>query len=61
MPRSLRSAAGSFPVYRNEGNAEVRRILLPRSRYAVYFTMGPDSVLIVAVWHTARGSGPPLE
>jgi plasmid stabilization system protein ParE len=57
---ALRKAATTFPVYRQEGDAEVRRILLPRCRYAVYFVIETDAVLIVAVWHTARGSGPPL-
>ncbi len=58
---ALRSAAHAFPVYRTEGDAEIRRLLLPRSRYAVYFSIEPgDVVLVVAVWHTARGSGPPL-
>ena len=56
----LREAARSFPVYRTESDAEIRRALLPRSRFAVYFSIEPDAVLIVAVWHTARGSGPPI-
>jgi plasmid stabilization system protein ParE len=54
----LRHSAGAFPVYRTEGRAEVRRLLLPRSRYAVYFSIEEHHVLFVAVWHTARGSGP---
>lgn len=53
-------APASLPLYRREGDADVRRILLRKARYAVYFCVEPDHVLIVAVWHTARGSGPPL-
>lgn len=58
---ALRSAAHAFPVYRSESDAEIRRALLPRSRYAIYFAIEPeDVVLVVAIWHTARGSSPPL-
>lgn len=39
---------------------EVRRVLMNKSRYAVYFYIRADEIEIVAVWHTARGSGPPL-
>jgi len=53
-------APGAFPLYRREGDADIRRALLPKSRYALYFSVDVDHVLVVAVWHTARGSGPPL-
>ena len=38
----------------------VRRARLPRTRYALYFTVGDDLVTIHALWHGSRGSGPPL-
>ncbi|MGO8991956.1 MAG: type II toxin-antitoxin system RelE/ParE family toxin [Polyangiaceae bacterium] len=38
----------------------VRRARLPRTRYALYFTVGDDLVTVHALWHTSRGSGPPL-
>lgn len=57
---ALRHAPSAFPVYRIEGDAEIRRILLPRSRFALYFSIEPEAALIVAAWHTARGSRPPL-
>ena len=38
----------------------VRRIRLPRTRYALYFTFDDDLVTVHALWHGARGSGPPL-
>lgn len=53
-------APGSLPLYRREDDTDVRRILLHKSRYAVYFCVGSDDVLIVSVWHTARGAGPSL-
>jgi plasmid stabilization system protein ParE len=40
--------------------AEVRRVLLPRSRYAIYFVIEETEILVVALWHQSRGSGPPL-
>lgn len=56
----IASAPAAFPIYRRESGADVRRVLLRRTRYAVYYAIEPDGVLIVAVGHTARGSGPPL-
>ena len=40
--------------------AEVRRVLMPHCRYALYFVIEENDVLVVALWHMARGSGPPL-
>jgi plasmid stabilization system protein ParE len=38
-----------------------RRVILPRTRYVVYYReVGGDVVKIFAVWHGARGMGPPL-
>jgi len=37
-------APSAFPVYRREGDDAVRRSLLPKSRYAVYFSVEPDHV-----------------
>lgn len=38
----------------------VRKVRLPRTRLALYFTIEQDLVTVHAVWHGARGSGPPL-
>jgi plasmid stabilization system protein ParE len=38
----------------------VRRLRLPRTRYAIYFTYAADLVTVHALWHGARGEGPPL-
>jgi plasmid stabilization system protein ParE len=43
-----------FPLF------EVRRFLLPRSRYHVYDSLDGDLVKVRAVWHTSRGKGPAL-
>ena len=38
----------------------VRRVRMPRTRYALYFTVEGEVVSVHALWHGARGSGPPL-
>ena len=39
----------------------VRRVLMPRTRYAVYYRVAPDDVIdVLAVWHMSRGAGPNL-
>jgi plasmid stabilization system protein ParE len=39
---------------------EMRRVLMPRTRYHVYYTVDDGSrlVRIHAVWHVSRGRGP---
>lgn len=39
---------------------EMRRVLMPRTRYHVYYTVDGDSrlVRIHAIWHTSRGQEP---
>jgi plasmid stabilization system protein ParE len=43
-------------------NRLIRRILMARTSYNVYFEIQEERafVRIVAVWHAARGHGPPL-
>lgn len=47
-------------LYRASPIAHVRRLLLPRSRYHVYYVVRSNEVLVLAVWHARRGFGPPL-
>jgi plasmid stabilization system protein ParE len=42
------------------GGKMVRKVRLPRTRYALYFTGGDDLVTVHARWHDSRGGGPPL-
>jgi plasmid stabilization system protein ParE len=48
--------------YRTIRNRQIRRILMARTSYNVYFEIQEERALvrIVAVWHAARGHGPPL-
>jgi plasmid stabilization system protein ParE len=45
---------------RHEPRAGVRRLLLRRTRYHIYFVEEPHRVLVVAVWGANRGRGPDL-
>jgi hypothetical protein len=47
-------------VFDEVGGRVVRRAPLPRTRYALYFTVGDELVTVHALWHGSRGSGPPL-
>jgi plasmid stabilization system protein ParE len=38
----------------------LRRLLIPRSRYFIYWTVSTEAVEILAVWHTSRGRDPKL-
>ena len=42
--------------------ARVRHIVLPRTQYFIYYQIDRSAraVLVLSVWHTSRGSGPPL-
>lgn len=38
-----------------------RRLLMPQSRYHVYYrVVGPDRVRVLAIWSAVRGRGPRL-
>lgn len=39
---------------------DLRRFYLSRVRYHVYYDVRPGKVVILAVWHASRGSGPRL-
>jgi plasmid stabilization system protein ParE len=53
---------GVGTVYAKRRGVNIRRVLLPRSRYHVYFSYDPetDVVAVRAVWHGSRGRGPDL-
>ena len=42
--------------------AEVRRVHLRRIKYFIYYhvTGDPEFLEVVALWHSSRGSGPPI-
>ena len=57
----LENAADIASRYRRRGIPGLRRLLLPRTRYHVYYVHDPTGeVLVLAVWSAVRGRGPPL-
>jgi plasmid stabilization system protein ParE len=40
--------------------AGVRRLLLSRIRYHLYYTVQGDVVEVLALWHGSRGTPPPI-
>jgi plasmid stabilization system protein ParE len=38
----------------------LRRMLLPRTRYHLYYRVRGDVLEVLALWHARRGSGPDL-
>ena len=42
------------------GRSGVRRYFLRRIGYFIYYRVVNEQIEVVAVWHHARGSGPPL-
>ncbi|NOT25447.1 MAG: type II toxin-antitoxin system RelE/ParE family toxin [Acidobacteria bacterium] len=46
--------------YRRSPIAGTRRVLLPRTRYHVYYVPLDGVVVVLAVWYAKRGNGPPL-
>lgn len=47
---------------RHPRRAHLRRMLLPRTRYYLYYAIDADneSIEILTLWHTSRGSEPSL-
>ena len=46
--------------YRRSPLPGTRRILLTRSRYHIYYTSSARELVVLAVWHAQRGTGPDL-
>ena len=44
----------------NVRTGDVRRVYLARIHYYLYYRVQADEVQILALWHTSRGSSPPL-
>jgi plasmid stabilization system protein ParE len=57
----IRSAPQLGIAYRVMRDREHRRVLMPETRYHVYYRMtDPNRVRVVAVWSAVRGRGPRL-
>src|SRR5262245_66421316 len=60
--RLLETSPRIGALYEKGGVPGVRRLLIGRSRYHVYWEIdaGTRTVTITAVWHSRRGAGPAL-
>jgi plasmid stabilization system protein ParE len=57
----IRSVPRVGGVYETVAGLEYRRLLLPETRYHVYYrVVGPEHVRVLAVWSAVRGRGPRL-
>ncbi len=57
----IRSAPRVGGIYEELEGREYRRLLLPETRYHVYYrVVGPEHVRVLAVWSAVRGRGPRL-
>ena len=54
------SSMPSLGVVYQPGNPAVRRLLLQRTQYCVYFIEERDCVYVLTVWSGLRGRGPKL-
>lgn len=46
--------------YSHPGRRGIRRLLLPKIGYHLYYRLGAREIVLLAVWHTRRGT-PALE
>lgn len=60
--QQLARLPGTGPMYDSPEHGDVHRLLLLQTQHHVYYVVDEQQrvVTILAVWHTARGSGPPL-
>jgi plasmid stabilization system protein ParE len=45
---------------KSERLRDVRRVMLQKTRYHLYYRVRGNAVEVLAVWHAARGTGPGL-
>jgi plasmid stabilization system protein ParE len=58
--RKLGAVPRSGARYQATTQSEMRRVLMPRTRYHVYYTVDDDArlVRVHTIWHMSRGQGP---
>lgn len=56
----LATAPSAGTIYTRSHRADLRRLLLPRTRHHVYYVVENERTAVMAVWHAARGVGPRL-
>ncbi|WP_437837962.1 type II toxin-antitoxin system RelE/ParE family toxin [Sorangium sp. So ce1153] len=56
----LRTAPMAGAPYPHRKLRDVRRIVLQKTRYYLYYVVGADGVTVLAVWSALRGRAPRL-
>lgn len=56
----IRSMPGAGQPVANPRHPGMRRVLLGRVHYHLYYRVTEDTVEVLALWHTSRGRGPNL-
>jgi plasmid stabilization system protein ParE len=56
----LAQQPGIGSAYKGAKAKGVRRLLVGRIRYFVYYRLTPETVEVLAVWHVSRGKQPAL-
>jgi plasmid stabilization system protein ParE len=56
----LSTKPGIGAVARNVALPGIRRVHLSRIHYHLYYRVAADWIEILALWHTSRGSNPPV-
>ena len=51
---------GVGTIYHGRKAHDVRRLLLGRIRYFIYYRVTPETLDVLAVWHISRGKQPSL-
>lgn len=56
----IRSMPGAGQPVETSRRAGLRRVLLGRLRYHLYYVVAAETVEVLAFWHSSRGRGPGL-
>jgi plasmid stabilization system protein ParE len=56
----LAQQPGIGTAYEGARTKGVRRLLVGRIRYFIYYRVTPDTLEVLAVWHVSRGKQPSL-
>ena len=56
----LAQQPGIGTAYEGARTKDVRRLLVGRIRYFIYYHFTPDTLEVLAVWHVSRGKQPSL-
>jgi len=56
----MRTSPTVAPAYPSSFGRKVRRVLMPRTKNHIYYTVRKDEIVVLSVWGAPRGKGPKL-